>query len=200
MLPDFPKSRHEIQEKLRLRMYLNAQARSPVSSLGSSVTQHEGTLHSYEQVTRGRPRTVTEGFEEINVPIEVKIEDIPELVGEKLVARIDALGEEIARQTSQITFRKMDEVTREAGMSVDAGGPPTKELWLKMSETMDFDFDPQTKSPNAVFIAHPVMAEAMQKLWSQWEEDRAFMKRYKEILAQKFEEWRDRESRRKLVD
>jgi len=44
------------------------------------------------------------------------------------------------------------------------------------------------------------MAEAMQKLWSQWEEDRAFMKRYKEILAEKFEEWRDRESRRKLVD
>lgn len=55
-------------------------------------------------------------MQEVTVPIEVKIEEIPELVGEKLLARVDAIAEETARQVSQITFRKMDQVIREAGM------------------------------------------------------------------------------------
>jgi hypothetical protein len=49
-------------------------------------------------------------------------------------------------------------------------------------------------------VLHPVMMETMKKLWAEWETDAAFMKRYNEIIAEKREEWRDRESRRKLVE
>jgi hypothetical protein len=201
MLPDFPKSRRELYQKLRLRMDLAVQAKSPLRALGRSITQHEGTLHSYEQITDGGIRSITEGLQEIAVPIEVKIEEIPELVGEKLFARVDALAEDAARQVSQITFRKMDEVTREAGMAVDAAGsPPTKEIWLEMFQRMEIDFDLKTGRPELTIIMHPVMAEAMQKLWVEWEKDPAFLKQYNELLSQKREAWRDRESRRKLVD
>src|SRR5260370_932179 len=105
MLPDFPKSRRELYQKLRLRMDLTVQAKSPLRALGRSITQHEGTFHSYEQITDTGIRSITEGLQEIAVPIEVKIEEIPELVGEKLSARMDAIAEEAARQVSQITFR-----------------------------------------------------------------------------------------------
>jgi len=170
-------------------------------ALGSTVTQHEGALHSYEQITDDGIRRVTEGLEEISVPIEVRFEDIPELVGEKLFKRIDAIAEDVARQTSQITFRKMDQTTREAGNVIDAaGGPPTKEIWLEMFSKMEMDFDPVTKKPEVTLVVHPVMAETMQKLWSEWQTDAAFLKRYEDMLAEKREEWRDRESRRKLVD
>lgn len=181
-------------------MRLTAQAQSPLSALGSSVTQHEGTVHSYEQQTPEGPRTIVEGFEEATVPIEVKIEDIPNLVGEKLIQRIDALAGEMAGQISQIAFRTLDKVTREAGTSVNAGGPPTKELWLKVFSEMDIGFDSGTKKPDLVFIAHPSMVATMQKLWADWKEDAEFIRQYDEILARKFEAWRDRESRRKLVD
>ena len=201
MLPDFPKSRLEFQKKLSLRVYLASQAKSPLRALGRSITQHEGVLHSYEQITDSGIRSVTEGMQEVTVPIEVKIEEIPELVGEKLLARVDAIAEETARQVSQITFRKMDQVIREAGMAVDAaGGPPTKEIWLEMFEKMEMDFDPVTGRPEVTMVLHPVMAQTMKKLWSEWEQDMVFMKRYKELLAEKREEWRDRENRRKLVD
>ncbi len=201
MLPDFPKTRREIARRLRLRTYLRAQERSPMRALGSTVTQHEGALHSYEQITDDGIRRVTEGLEEISVPIEVRFEDIPELVGEKLFKRIDAIAEDVARQTSQITFRKMDQTTREAGNVIDAaGGPPTKEIWLEMFSKMEMDFDPVTKKPEVTLVVHPVMAETMQKLWSEWQTDAAFLKRYEDMLAEKREEWRDRESRRKLVD
>jgi len=64
------------------------------------------------------------------------------------------------------------------------------------------DFDPQTGKPDpeAVYIAHPDTAEWMHRLWQEWEKDGDFMKRVAEIRAKKYEEWRDRESRRKLVD
>lgn len=201
MLPDFPKTRREIYQKLRLRMDLSVQGKSPLRALGSRITQHEGTLHSYEQSTDTGIRSVTEGLQEVAVPIEVKIDEIPDLLGEKLFARIEAIAEEAARQVSQITFRKMDEVTREAGMAVDAAGsPPTQEIWLKMFEKMEIDFDPKTGKPEVTIVMHPVMAQAMQKLWVEWEKDSGFMRQYNELLAQKREEWRDRESRRKLVE
>ena len=166
MLPDFPKSRLEIRQKLRLRMDLTVQAKSPLRALAGAITQHEGLLHSYEQITDGGIRSITEGMQEIAVPIEVKFEEIPELVGDKLFARVDAIAEEAARQVSQMTFRKMDEVTREAGMTVDAAGsPPTKKIWLEMFQKMDIDFDPKTGKPELTLVMHPVMAEAMQKLW-----------------------------------
>jgi hypothetical protein len=40
----------------------------------------------------------------------------------------------------------------------------------------------------------------MQELWKEWEKDAAFMKKVKEVEYRKKEEWRDRESNRKLVD
>jgi hypothetical protein len=201
MLPDFPKTRREISQRLRLRMDLSVQAKSPLRMLGSRITQHEGTLHSYEQITDSGIRSVTEGLQEVAIPIEVPIEEIPELVGDKLFARIDAIAEDAARQVSQLTFRKMDEVTRESGMVVDAaGGPPTQEIWLQMFENMEIDFDPSTGKPEVTIVMHPVMAEAMQKLWGEWQTDAGFMKRYNELLTQKREAWRDRESRRKLVE
>ena len=182
-------------------MDLAVQAKSPLRALAGAITQHEGILHSYEQTTDSGIRSITEGMQEIAVPIEVKIEEIPELVGEKLFARVDAIAEETARQVSQVTFRKMDEVTREAGMTVDAaGGPPTKEIWLEMFQKMEIDFDPKTGKPELTLVMHPVMAEAMQRLWGEWKEASDFMRRYNELLTEKREEWRDRESRRKLVD
>jgi len=89
VLPDFPKSRLELHKKLLLRIYLTAQAKSPLRALGRSVTQHEGILHSYEQITDTGIRSITEGMQEIAVPIEVKIEEVPELVGERLLQRVD---------------------------------------------------------------------------------------------------------------
>ena len=62
------------------------------------------------------------------------------------------------------------------------------------------NFDPRTCRPELVFWAGPQMVEAMQKAWEEWKQDRDFMRKYNELLARKYEDWRDRESRRKLVD
>jgi hypothetical protein len=35
---------------------------------------------------------------------------------------------------------------------------------------------------------------------AEWQNDEAFQRRYREIMLKKLDEWRDRESNRKLVD
>ncbi len=79
-------------------------------------------------------------------------------------------------------------------MRSTAGGKPlSQELALQMFEKVEW-------TPGSVFLAHPTMAEAMSKQWQEWEKDREFMKKFNAIMSRKKEEWRDRESHRKLVD
>ena len=68
----------------------------------------------------------------------------------------------------------------------------TQELALQMFERVEW-------TPQSFFVAHPVMAERMGALWKEWEKDRAFMRKFNDLMSRKKEEWRDRESNRKLV-
>jgi sugar-specific transcriptional regulator TrmB len=201
MLPDFPKSRKELSEKLRLHLRLRVQDKSPWAVLGREFTQHEGRAFSYEQIIDESKRIVETGFEEMVVPIRVEFKDIPDLVGEALLRKLDELADDIAEQTSRLGQRRLTEATRLAGTAIDAGGQPfTQGLFLQSESARDWEFDHLTGQQEGVYIAHPQTAERMHNLWQEWEKDSAFMKRVAELKARKYEEWRDRESRRKLVD
>jgi hypothetical protein len=203
MLPDFPRSRKESYEKLLLHLRLRVQAKSPFAAIGRQFTQHEGTTFSYEQILDEGKRIVEEGFEEMRAPVQFQFEEIPDLLGEVLFQKLEAIADDIARQTSLLGYRRLDEAARLAGTAIDAGGQPfTQELFLKSEEARQMDFDPQTgkHDPEGVYLAHPDTAEWMHRLWQEWEKDGPFMKRVAELRAKKYEDWRDRESRRKLVD
>jgi hypothetical protein len=201
VLPDFPKSRKELSERLRLHLRLRVQAKTPFAAIGRQFTQHEGRAFSYEQILDERKKVIESGFEEMQIPVRLDLKEIPDLVGEMLLQKVDKLADDIARQTSQLGYRVLDESTRLAGTAIDAGGKPlTQELFLKGEEARDWEFDPQTNKKEGFYLAHPDTAERMHKLWQEWEQDKAFMKRVEELRARKHEEWRDRESRRKLVD
>lgn len=201
MLPDFPKTRRELAEKLRLHLRLRVQEKSPLAALGREYTQHEGKAFSYEQIIDEGKRIVKEGFEEMLVPVRFEFKDIPDLVGEVLFRKLDELAEAFAKQTSQLGYRRLNEATQLAGTAIDAGGQPfTQELFLQGENARDWEFDPLTDKPEGVYLAHPQTAERMHRIWQEWEKDLVFMKRVAELRARKHEEWRDRESRRKLVD
>lgn len=203
MLPDFPRSRKELSDKLLLYLRMRVQEKSPFAALGRQFSQHEGKAFSYEQILDERKRIVKTGFEEMRAPVEVQFEEIPCLRGRVLFERLDAIAEEIARQISQLGYRRLDEASELAGTAIDAGGKPlTQELFLTAEEARDMEFDPEARKadPDLVYLAHPDTAAWMHRLWQEWEKDEKFMKRVAELKARKYEEWRDRESRRKLVD
>ena len=134
---------------LLLHLRLRVQAKSPFAALGRQFTQHEGKVFSYEQLLDERKRIVEEGFEEMRAPVQFRFEEIPNLVGEVLFQKLDAVADEIAKQISQLGYHRLDEAARVAGTAIDAGGQPlTQELFLKSEEAREMDFDPRTGKPD----------------------------------------------------
>src|ERR1700722_8486239 len=145
VLPDFPRSRKELYEQLLLDLRLRVQGKSPFAALCRQFTQHEGKTFSYEQVLDNDKRTVKDGFEELRTPWQLEVKDIPDLVGPKLFQKIEEIAEDIARQTSQLGYRRLDEATRLAGTAIDAGGQPvTRKLFLKGEKPETGEFNPHT--------------------------------------------------------
>lgn len=197
MLPDFPKTKLEISELLNTRVRLKIKALSPFAALPRTFTQHEGNVLSYPQEGSGR---VTHGFESFGGTRMLQIDEIPKLVGEKLLQKIDWIAEEIAKQFTQHGFRVLDKAAEQTGNRIDANGKPfDKEMFLQMLESVEMTFDESGK-PELVLLMHPDMAKVVQELGPSWEQDPVFKKRHSEVLMVKREEWRDRESNRKLVD
>jgi hypothetical protein len=201
LLPDFPKTRKEISEQLLLRLRLQVQEKSVFGRIPRQVQQHEGGRQfSYEQILEHGKRIVTEEHEQALIPIQFEREEIPKLIGDRLIRKLDQLAEAMATHTSQLGFRKMEEACRVAGTAFDAGGKPfTKEMFLQFEEARDWSFDPRTHEQLGNYVAHPDTAKRMHDLWQLWEQDREFMKKFNDLKTRKFEAWRDRESCRKLV-
>jgi hypothetical protein len=197
MLPDFPKTKSEISKLLSARVRLKTRELSPFASLPRAFTQHEGNVYSYPQEGAG---TVSEGFERFEVPLKVEVDELRNLVGERLIEKIDKLAEEMARKTSEHGYRVLDRAAEKSGGRIDAGGQPfDQDMFLRMIEQVDLSFDANGK-PDFVLLMHPEMAAALRQRGDEWERDLAFKKRYDEIIMLKREVWLDRESNRKLVD
>ena len=200
MLPDFPKIRKELEARTMLKLFEMARQIEPVLGEIRGVTQHEGDVIAYDQLTQHGVKVVTEDFKESRIQFETKVEDVPTLVGEKLDIKLWGIAEQMAAQLAGSLRQTLDTTTREVGNAVDAQGAPiSKELWLQTMQRLEMTFDSAGR-PQHIFWAGPKMIEFMRKAWEDWTQDREFMRKYKELLAQKYEEWRDRESCRKLVD
>jgi hypothetical protein len=201
MLPDFPESRRELSQQLQLRLRLGVQEKSAFGRIPRQVQAHEGERMSYEQILDVGRRIVDEKYEEVRIPIQFKLEEIPGLVGKALLAKLDELADAVAAKTSELGFRKMEESCNLAGTAFNAGGKPfSQEMFLEAEEARDWEFDPKTHAQKGNYVAHPDTAKWMHETWKSWEQDKSFMRKFAELKARKFEAWRDRESRRKLVE
>jgi len=190
MIPDFPSIRKELDDAIELNLRKSARSKSVVATLVRGVTQHEGKVHSFHQEGTG---TVQSGYTAMEAISTVNFEEVPNLIGDRLSQKLDEISSSMAKQMSAQFYSTMDEITEKTGNRVDSGGGPlTKELALEVLRMSMW-------SPDSVFITHPVMAESMVKSWAEWQTDREFMKEYEQVSSIKREEWRARESDRKLV-
>jgi hypothetical protein len=193
MLPDFPQSKREIRKRLVQLTERLEREKAPLLAEIKGFIQHEGKVHSYDRI---KADPVTEGFEEIAIPVTIELSEMPDLVGEKLFAKIDALADQVARKRMEMFYQKFTEVTREVGNALDAQGAPlTPEMIFEMLERVDMEFGPDNQ-PTFRFNTTPELA----KVFEGFQDDAAFRAKYEELLNRKRDAWRNRESNRKLVD
>jgi hypothetical protein len=190
MLPDFPSIRQELDAAISYKLRTLTREKSVIAKLIKGITQHEGKELSFHQEGTG---TVTSGYQAMTASATVRFDEVPELMGDKLNAKLEEISSSIAKQMSDQFYSKIHEETEKVGNVVDAkGGLLTKELALEL-------LSKPLWTPDSVFLVHPTMAEYMTKAWAEWQTDADFMAEYNDLNAMKKEEWRVRESYRKLV-
>jgi len=201
VLPDFPKLRRELEKYQIVRITAMVHQKEPILAQISGLTLHEGDVIAYDQMTEVGTQTVSEDFKEGRTEFSVAFKDVAALTGEKLEAKLNEIADDLARQHSQAVQAVLDRTTREVGNAFDAGGAPlSKEMHLQMMERVEMNFDPKTRKPETTFWASQKMIDALKTALAEWSEDPEFVRKSKEITDRQYEAWRDRESRRKLVD
>lgn len=103
----------------------------------------------------------------------------------------------LLEQTFQANFER---VTAEVGNAVDAkGAPMTLELYLDMLERIEIEFN-QFGFPKMPTLAGSASTlETLRKEFDRFRTSAVLRDRANAVLRKKLEEWRDRESRRRLV-
>jgi hypothetical protein len=195
MVPDFPKTKSDLMKQL-MNFY-----RRQIDSRSISVPifmQHEGD-RSFVQ--KEDSTSVEAKAEKMSSTIEIPIEKAPGMSFEEVKQKLINSAEEMAGQFMGMFFREMNQATAEAGTIVDAKGKPfDAEMFLEMLSRMWLYFDEKGAWEPPTLVVPPNALEKIKDEMSKWEKDPEFKAKMEKLLFQKREEWRARESRRKLVD
>ncbi|HEU4456995.1 MAG TPA: hypothetical protein VFR81_28255, partial [Longimicrobium sp.] len=171
---------------------------SPVLSMVNRFRIHEGTRMGVMR----EDRTISElEVQRIESGTEFHRDELKRFdlrkVHEKYLEMILDLG---SQQTKKM-YEDISQATEEVGNSIKVEGKLEPEHFLEMHRRIRMDFDPVSGEPkNMAYVTHPDTGKRMLELVEEWERDPEFKKEYTRIMETKKEEWRDRESRRKLVD
>jgi len=197
MLPDYPGLKKLFRKRLLQMMQRKIDQKAPLAGRIPHYRQVEGMATSYEDhlgiVRSAEAKEVKAGF---TIP-----RNLPPLnTVQQLFEALEAAAEDMARQSETILFRKLDESTREAGNVLDAGGRPFEPaMLLEMLEGIWIEFDENGRPEMPTIVLHPDLFNSIKDRLSELEADHDFMAKRAEIIARKKEDWRDRESHRKLV-
>lgn len=197
MLPDFPALKQKLARLQRQRMVQAHKSRSlPLSNVGMFCIP-EGD----------RVMLVDEDGIESEIPmklhratISITDEEVETLTPEEILQRFDKAASDLAEQTHRTFFESLDRSAESVGNVVEYSGQITADHFLNMLDTIDIDFDDDGKPLLPTVLCGKDVFAQMAELKAKTDNDPEFKERHRRLMIKKHEEWRDRESRRKLVE
>ena len=197
MFPDFVNVKEKLQKMLNYQMrqthlsHMGPLAKIPVSMIFEGnrtvLIREDGSVDEMQ------PKVAA-------TDIEVKLAEAEKITPEMVRDKINDAAEEIAEQQARTFYKKIDISAEEVGNVVTSGGEPFSiDLYLDLLEKVDIDFDEAGNPEGLAFAVNPSALPSIAKVISQAKNDPETDRRYKAIMERKREEFRVRESNRKLV-
>lgn len=194
MLPDYPQFKdlfkrfcdRQLQERMEKRL-------GPLYQEIGKRRQFEGDRSQIQRPGEGAPDETE--YKTWQGAFSFRLEEIPTLTMQELVRRIDVVAEDMARSFNKNMFASMDQ-TLEKYDRVMKLGPPSPEALLTMISNSEVSFDED--GPTFKIVVPPSLLEAAQDAAARLMNDPELNKRYTELMATKWEEWRARETDRGL--
>ena len=197
MLPDFPK----VKEKLNIMIdfYLKqaillhlgplANIRETIYFEGSKtiINHDDGSVSEIES-------------EEFSVMLKLDMNEIETMTHDKVLDKINDIAKEMAEKQAKFSYKRIGEFAEEAGNVVSAEGETISiDHFFQVLEKVSRDFDNTEKPDEIVCTASPELFQSIAKIIEETKSDPKIQQRFDAIMEQKREEWRVRESNRKLV-
>jgi hypothetical protein len=199
MLPDYPKVKSLLEKAIQERIRRAKDRRLGVFSQVKQTQLHEGRS-LYLSRADGSSETVEMEHMRASAEIQHDIREIDSLDFEGIVRMADSLGEKLAAEQIKLCVRRIEEGVREVGNVANSSMPLIEQLfdlWTKVH--IDFSNDGTPELPTLVMASEAAVEKAKEAI-TQIESDPVLRKRRNEIIEQKRQEWRDRETARNLVE
>jgi hypothetical protein len=194
LLPDYPQFKDLFRQFCDRQLQQRTEARlGPLYHQIRKRRQFEGDRTQIQ-----RPDEETPDENEYNTwqsALTFRLDEIPTMTLDDIVKRIDAVAEEMARSVGRGMFSSIDR-TLEKYDRVLKLGPPSPEALLTMISNSEVSFDED--GPRFTIVVPPALLEKAQEAGALLMSDPDLNKRYTEIMAMKWEEWRAREADRNL--
>jgi hypothetical protein len=139
-------------------------------------------------------------FGHAEAEFKVSVDELPNLTLDQLVAKMDKAAAELARQQVERAVSVLNEAVETVGNTLHMRGEPFQEEHLFQAlEKISIDFDESGQPYVPALLMGPDMADRATKVVGRITSEPDLRRRYDQIISRKREEWRARESRRKLV-
>ena len=197
MFPDFLKTKEKLQKMLYYEMmHSHLRHMGPFADVPVSMI-FEGNK---TVVIREDGSTEEKNLEEITAELQVKFEEVEKMSHETVLDKINGVTEEMVGKFKKSFYEGLEKLIDETGNVVSAEGKPfSMDLFFEGLEKIEIDFDEAGNPSQLMSVVHPELYPSVAKVIAQAEADPENDRRYKAIMERKREEWRVRESNRKLV-
>jgi hypothetical protein len=198
MVPDYPSIKAHARQTLMEWTQRQVPLLGPLLRDISRSRQHEGASARLVRADGSEGRM---DYPESSFSFSLERAEMRSFDMARIQSKLLELAKKFADAQEQMMFRHLSEAVDATGNTVDTGGDMQPKHLLEMMRKIRMDFDPVTNEPKGLaFVVHPDALDRLMAKWKSWEQDPAFVQEYESILAQKREEWRARESDRRLVD
>jgi hypothetical protein len=197
MFPDFLKTKENLQKMLDQEM-----KKARLFHMGPLAVVPESMIFEGDKtvVVREDGSIDEKNLESTTVKLEVKFEEVEKMNHEMVLDKINRAAEEMASKMAKLFYERLTESADEVGNVISAGGEPFSiDLFFEMLEKIHIDFDEAGNPSQLMCPVNPKLLPSIAETISQAKADPANDRRFEAIIERKREEWRVRESNRKLV-
>jgi len=197
MLPDFPKIKEKLLDLFLFGIKYIQHQNAPIVALTPKHIIHEGN----------KSILVREETEIVNIPIkkfssELKfdIKELESLPLKSVFERFQKMALDFATDQEKYLIETLSKELEKVGNVINNKGKPLDpELFLKLIEKIQLDFNPDGTPRFPYIFAGEKLINKLKEILELFSKE-PYKSKYEALLEKKKLEYRDRESNRKLVD
>ena len=197
MLPDYP----DIKEKLKIMIDYELK-RAILFHLGPLANIRETFYFEGSKTVINRDDGSSSEIEseEFSVKVKIDMNEIETMTHDKVLEKINDIAKEMAEKQAKFFYERIGEFAEEAGNVVSADGEQISiDHFFEVLEKVYRDFDNTGKPDEIMVTGSPELFQSIAKIIEEAKTDPKIQQRFDAIMERKKEEWRVRESNRKLV-